>query len=69
MTVAPRGVSTSALERDARRIVDVHSGEVKPSDIAVGVIIPRTSEAFDFLVYAIASVVCFPSSSFRSRTR
>lgn len=31
-----------------------------PSDIAVGVIIGRTSEFFDFFVYAIASVLVFP---------
>ena len=40
------------------------TGEVKPGDIAVGVIIARTSEAFDFLVYAIASVGVFPKLVF-----
>ena len=64
MTVAPSGAPTSSLERDARRINDAHAGEVKPGDIAVGVIIARTSEAFDFLVYAIASVVVFPKLVF-----
>ncbi|PTW59867.1 MFS transporter [Breoghania corrubedonensis] len=33
---------------------------VRPGDIATGVIIGRTSEFFDFFVYAIASVVVFP---------
>ncbi len=33
---------------------------VNPADIATGVIIGRTSEYFDFFVYAIASVVVFP---------
>lgn len=33
---------------------------VSPSDIAVGVIIGRTSEFFDFFVFAIASVIVFP---------
>lgn len=38
------------------------SGEhrVGPAEIAVGVIIGRTSEFFDFFVYAIASVIVFP---------
>jgi MFS family permease len=64
MTVARHDVPTSSLERDARRTNDAHAGEVKPGDIAVGVIIARTSEAFDFLVYAIASVVVFPKLVF-----
>jgi MFS family permease len=64
MTVVRSGTPTSSLERDARRLNDAHAGEVKPGDIAVGVIIARTSEAFDFLVYAIASVVVFPKLVF-----
>ncbi|MDH7640887.1 MFS transporter [Sphingomonas oryzagri] len=36
------------------------SHEVRPSEIAIGVIIGRTSEFFDFFVYAIASVLVFP---------
>lgn len=38
--------------------------EVKPAEIAIGVIIGRTSEFFDFFVYAIASVVVFPALMF-----
>lgn len=37
---------------------------VSPGDIAVGVIIGRASEYFDFFVYAIASVLVFPSVFF-----
>lgn len=37
---------------------------VSPSDIAVGVIIGRSSEFFDFFVFAIASVIVFPSRYF-----
>ncbi|MEC9463151.1 MAG: MFS transporter, partial [Pseudomonadota bacterium] len=37
---------------------------VSPSDIAVGVIIGRTSEFFDFFVFAIASVIVFPARIF-----
>jgi MFS family permease len=36
-----------------------HDG-LNPGEIAVGVIIGRTSEFFDFFVYAIASVLVFP---------
>ncbi|MBR0757452.1 MFS transporter [Bradyrhizobium jicamae] len=35
-------------------------GQAKPGEIAIGVIIGRTSEFFDFFVYAIASVIVFP---------
>ena len=37
---------------------------VGPGDIAIGVIIGRTSEFFDFFVYAIASVLVFPKLVF-----
>jgi len=38
--------------------------EPAPGEIAVGVIIGRTSEYFDFFVYAIASVMVFPQLVF-----
>jgi len=38
---------------------DGHGG-ARPGEIAIGVIIGRTSEFFDFFVYAIASVIVFP---------
>jgi MFS family permease len=38
----------------------LHSGEAHPGEIAIGVIVGRTSEFFDFFVYAIASVIVFP---------
>lgn len=61
---SPNSSSTSTpLERDARLVnADVH--EVKPSEIAIGVIIGRTSEFFDFFVYALASVLVFPAVVF-----
>jgi MFS family permease len=64
MTAAQPGAPTSSLERDARRTNEAHAGEVRPGDIAIGVIIGRTSEFFDFFVYAIASVVVFPKLIF-----
>ncbi|WP_199556432.1 MFS transporter [Sandaracinobacteroides hominis] len=52
-----------AAERDARDIND-DGHPVQPGEIAVGVIIGRASEFFDFFVYAIASVLVFPSHVF-----
>ncbi|MDO9412681.1 MAG: MFS transporter [Pseudolabrys sp.] len=55
--------NSGELERDARAL---HAtGEpIAPGEIAIGVIIGRTSEFFDFFVYAIASVLVFPSLLF-----
>lgn len=54
-----------------RPVVDLASKDtgtrdirVPPGDIAVGVIIGRASEYFDFFVYAIASVLVFPAVFF-----
>src|SRR5687767_10459566 len=63
MSGPPAASTSTPLERDARRInADDH--RVKPSEIAIGVIVGRTSEFFDFFVYAIASVLVFPSLVF-----
>jgi MFS family permease len=43
--------------------------QVAPSEIAVGVIIGRASEYFDFFVFGIASVLVFPSVFFPFRDR
>lgn len=62
MTAAHYGPSSTTLERDARQI---HSGEkVSPGSIALGVIIGRMSEFFDFFVYGLASVLVFPQLIF-----
>jgi MFS family permease len=55
--------NSTSLERDAR-MINARGHEVRPSDIAVGVIIGRASEFFDFFVYAIASVLVFPAVIF-----
>ena len=55
--------SSLALERDIRRRTADHAS-IKPADIAVGVIIGRASEYFDFFVYGIASVLVFPAVFF-----
>ena len=46
-------------ESDSSHLPERH-GQVNPGEIAIGVIIGRTSEFFDFFVYAIASVIVFP---------
>lgn len=43
---------------------DTPPSEVAPGEIAVGVVIGRASEYFDFFVYGIASVLVFPSVFF-----
>lgn len=60
--MAEAAVHSASLERDARAL---HADEhVSPGEIAIGVIIGRTSEFFDFFVYAIASVIVFPALIF-----
>ena len=49
-----------------------HSGtheDVTPSEIAVGVVIGRSSEYFDFFVFGIACILVFPSLLFPFMTR
>ena len=61
---APIAASTSTpLERDAR-LVNAREHRVAPGEIAIGVIVGRTSESFDFFVYALASVLVFPTLVF-----
>lgn len=64
MAATTAGAANSTpLERDAR-LVNAREHRIRPGDIAVGVIIGRSSEFFDFFVYAIASVLVFPSLIF-----
>ena len=56
-------MTTSTLERDAA-LLNSDGRAPRPGEIAVGVVIGRTSEFFDFFVYAIASVLVFPSLVF-----
>ncbi|MFT3779750.1 MAG: MFS transporter [Ottowia sp.] len=51
--VAPAGARASG-----------HHGDVSPSEVAVGVIIGRSSEYFDFFVFGIACVLVFPQVLF-----
>jgi len=51
--------SSDRAEEDVRNITANHAS-IAPGEIAIGVVIGRTSEYFDFFVYAIASVLVFP---------
>ena len=54
---------TTTVERDARQLHE--SGrKIGAGEIAIGVMIGRASEFFDFFVYAIASVLVFPKLIF-----
>lgn len=63
MTVPASPADSTPLERDAR-LVNARADTIRPGEIAIGVIIGRTSEFFDFFVYAIASVLVFPALVF-----
>jgi MFS family permease len=60
--------SSTSMEEDTRLITADHS-KVAPGEIAVGVIIGRASEYFDFFVYGIASVLVFPEVFFPFESR
>lgn len=59
----PAGLPPHSIMSDARNINADHS-RIAPGEIAIGVVIGRASEYFDFFVYAIASVLVFPSVFF-----
>ena len=67
-TPSSDGLSSTPLERDARA-VSSDASEVSPGDIAVGVVIGRASEYFDYFVYGIASVLVFPFIFFPFESR
>jgi MFS family permease len=58
------GGSGAGSTGDGARNINARDGRIAPGDIAVGVVIGRASEYFDFFVYAIASVLVFPSVFF-----
>jgi MFS family permease len=62
MAAVHYGPSSTSLERDARKIHD--DRPVSPGSIAIGVVIGRMSEFFDFFVYGLASVLVFPQLVF-----
>ncbi|MEX6508763.1 MFS transporter [Jiella sp. M17.18] len=56
--------AANPFERDARAVNARDHHGVNPGEIAIGVIIGRTAEFFDFFVFAIASVLVFPQRVF-----
>jgi MFS family permease len=60
--------SSDPIAGEARPINAGHS-KVAPGEIAIGVVIGRTSEYFDFFVFGIACVLVFPSVFFPFESR
>lgn len=60
---APHNAAEVA-ERDVRRQHQASHAAVAPNEIAVGVVIGRASEYFDFFTYGLASVLVFPTVFF-----
>ena len=56
-------LAPSAAPHHARKL-NADTSPIAPGEIAIGVVIGRASEYFDFFVYAIASVLVFPSVFF-----
>lgn len=54
---------SGGMEHDARQL-NAGDGHVSPGEIAIGVIIGRISEFFDFFVFGIAAVLVFPAVFF-----
>jgi MFS family permease len=68
LTPDPARLPSTPSERVARAVSSDPS-EVAPGDIAVGVVIGRIAEYFDYFVYGIASVLVFPFIFFPFETR
>src|SRR3546814_1695730 len=62
--ISPAITFTSRSLEDDALLINARDHKIAPGDISIGVIIGRTSEFFDFFVYAIASVIVFPSLVF-----
>jgi MFS family permease len=63
-TYGDAGAAPITAPHSGARNINARDGLIAPSEIAVGVVIGRTSEYFDFFVYAIASVLVFPAVFF-----
>ncbi|MBJ7262821.1 MAG: MFS transporter [Burkholderiaceae bacterium] len=63
MSTLTQEPNTRQPERDLQALHNDH-GKIAPGEIAVGVIIGRASEYFDFFVFGIACVLVFPAVFF-----
>jgi MFS family permease len=61
---SPDFLSAAAGAHGANPANSQEEAQLAPGDIAVGVIVGRASEYFDFFVYGIASVLVFPAMFF-----
>lgn len=68
MTTDHDELTPSVAKHYDGNVAEGHS-KVAPSEIAVGVVIGRTSENFDFFVFGIASALVFPSVFFPFESR
>ncbi len=69
LTAAVASQPTIAGLDGGRQSASLHHGTIEPGEIAIGVVIGRASEYFDFFVYAIASVMVFPAVFFPNEAR
>lgn len=60
----PSNDAAPSPSSQSARHINARDGHIEPGEIAIGVIIGRASEYFDFFVYAMASVLVFPSVFF-----
>ncbi|RIX83153.1 MFS transporter [Acidovorax cavernicola] len=64
-SISPQGAQpVSHPPQAGARAADADHSHIAPGEIAVGVVIGRASEYFDFFVYGIASVLVFPAVFF-----
>jgi MFS family permease len=66
---AQPGVGEHHQTSQGARNINARDGHISPGEIAIGVVIGRASEYFDFFVYAIASALVFPSVFFPYESR
>ena len=63
-TYGGAGAAPVTAPHSGARNINARDAHISPGEIAVGVVIGRASEYFDFFVYAIASVLVFPAVFF-----
>jgi MFS family permease len=63
-TYGGAGAAPITAPHSGARNINTRDTNIAPGEIAVGVVIGRASEYFDFFVYAIASVLVFPAVFF-----
>ncbi len=68
-TIDGFGNKTPQPSNQGARNINTRHSQIAPGEIAIGVVIGRSSEYFDFFVYAIASVLVFPAVFFPHMSR